>query len=88
MRLYHDYNLLKLKLIEFKEVDLEISTVGERKFSNQLWYLLPKNSTFAFFDEIWTKLCYWAWRYQPFKNKETIEDIVIILIDISDLWLD
>jgi hypothetical protein len=47
---YLDYSFL-LKLIEYKEVDPEISSAAVRKFANHLWYLSPETVAFAFFDD-------------------------------------
>lgn len=45
---YHDYNFL-LKLIEYKDLDQDISSASAKKFANHLWYLAPETAAFAFF---------------------------------------
>lgn len=47
---YHDYNFL-LKLIEYKDVDQDISNATVKKFANHLWYLAPETAALAFFDD-------------------------------------
>ena len=47
---YLDYNFL-LRLINYKQMDPEISSAAVKKFTNHLWYLSPEPAAFAFFDD-------------------------------------
>lgn len=47
---YLDFNFL-LNIIEYKNVDADISNAAVKKFAKHLWYLAPETAAFAFFDD-------------------------------------
>lgn len=47
---YHDY-VFMIDLINYKNIDEELSIVTAKKFSNHLWYLAPENVALSLFDD-------------------------------------